>query len=82
MCAFDSNACTSCLQTKCTAELGACAGATADCAGALSGLEPCACGGDMTAAQCEATFLKDGGAKAPPLVDCFNMNCAAICSGM
>ena len=80
-CPFDSDACTSCLQTKCAPSLGACANAT-DCAMALSGLEPCACGGDMTALMCETTFLGDGGDKAQPLVDCFNTNCAAVCGGM
>jgi len=79
VCAFDSKACTSCLSMHCATELGACSTA-ADCGGALSMLEPCACGGDMTAAMCETTFLADGGTKAQPLVDCFNTNCASVCS--
>ncbi len=78
-CAFDSDACTSCLSSKCLTELTACSKAT-DCNGALSALEPCACGGDMTPVQCETAFTADGGDAATPLVMCFNTNCASVCA--
>jgi hypothetical protein len=78
-CAFESDACTSCLTDKCQSEVAACAGAT-DCRAALDKLDGCACGGEMTAAMCETAFIGSGGDAAQPLVDCFNQNCASVCA--
>lgn len=78
-CAFESDACVQCLTGQCADEVQACSKAT-DCQGALSKLDGCACGGDMTALMCETTFIGDGGDAAQPLADCFNQNCASVCA--
>ncbi|MEP7051386.1 MAG: hypothetical protein ABJB12_13585, partial [Pseudomonadota bacterium] len=72
-------ACGKCLVDKCGAQVTACSKAT-DCNGALSNLEPCACDPDKTPVMCETAFTADGGDQAPPLVDCFNQNCASVCA--
>jgi hypothetical protein len=80
VCAFESTACTGCLQSKCLTELTACAGSNADCGKAITDLDACACGGTKTPQECETAFVTAGGTNAQPLVDCFNANCASTCT--
>jgi hypothetical protein len=77
-CSFDQPACGGCLQSKCTATLGACAGDDA-CGAALNTLTNCACDPSKTIDECKTAFGKDGGDPAAPLVTCYEDNCATTC---
>jgi hypothetical protein len=77
-CALESSACSDCLMNHCLSQAEACAGDTT-CGGPLNDLDTCACDSGSTAAECQATFVKDGGSKASPLVACFAEFCMAAC---
>ena len=77
-CTFESEACTGCMKDKCGSELDACTGTPA-CATAVFQLDGCLCSGSSSAAECETTFISDGGTKGKALADCFDANCKTVC---
>lgn len=76
-CTFSSNACQSCLSTKCTDLLVACS-SDADCKMALGKLTPCACGG-TDVETCAGDFYTAGGDPAQKLIECYTLNCMDSC---
>ena len=77
-CKFESDACQTCIGSKCMAEAGACVAADG-CATPLFTLEECACDKTMTTDSCKAAFIKDGGDEATELSTCYAKNCTASC---
>ena len=78
-CTFNSDACQTCLMGHCGTQETACTDDTAMCGSAIFALDGCLCGGTMSVAECETTFITDGGAKAKTLADCFDANCKTAC---
>jgi hypothetical protein len=77
-CAYDSDACRTCLGTKCSTQAQACLGDNA-CSGALSVLEGCACDPSKTFDDCATAFGQSGKVPAADLVTCYTDNCTADC---
>ena len=78
-CGFLTQACTACVVGSCAAEAQACA-TDSGCYDALgSSLPNCACDPKNKFSDCAATFIKDFGDLAQPLVDCLSAHCVAAC---
>jgi len=77
-CKFDSEGCSSCVQTKCGTEAAACFMVPA-CQTALLALDACACEGVKTPDECATDFGNDGGGPAPALAQCYAENCVSSC---
>ncbi|HEY3257208.1 MAG TPA: hypothetical protein VGJ91_24790 [Polyangiaceae bacterium] len=77
-CKFESDGCTNCLGEHCMTESGACVD-DATCAPAVYALRGCVCDPTMKPADCQATFMTDGGDLAKDVITCFSTNCASAC---
>ena len=78
-CGFYTVECSACLTDNCSTEVQAC-GADSGCLSALtSSLPNCACDPKNKFSDCAATFVKDFGDLAQPLVTCFSAKCMAVC---
>ena len=78
-CTFLSEACQTCINSKCKELLNTCGG-DATCGEALGLLTVCACNPSNEATECKATFHTDGGAKAEKLIECYDLNnCGDVC---
>ncbi len=77
-CSFDSDACRTCLGSKCMTQSATCINDDA-CGQALSTLDGCACDASKSFDDCATAFGQSGKTPAADLVTCYTDNCTADC---